>query len=80
MTEKSTINTIHERDLDKLLNKIELKEDFINKKVKCRFCEKIVDINNLYAISNDNGSYIFICDSIECINKFFEYSDNKNKK
>lgn len=81
MTERESkeLNTIHERDLDIILDKIQKKEDLDTGKIKCKFCGITIDRDNLYSFLPEPGAVNFICDKSECVGKLLEYIEEKKR-
>lgn len=73
------MNTVHERDLNNLLEKLGVKEKFEHNELQCKFCKQIVNKTNIYSILPESGAVNLICDKPECISSFFEYLDEKKK-
>ena len=67
--EKETIELIFESDLKKFLERFNLLDEFLNKKVKCVYCGKSVSFSNLGLILIREGKPMFICDNPECLKK-----------
>ena len=70
---KKEINAVQERDLEALLQKVGLKDAFLNKQINCKFCGQIVDINNIYSVLPESGTFNIICDKPECITLLLQY-------
>jgi len=77
--EYKEINAVHERDLNNLLTRLGVKEEFDSGKLNCKFCKKNINHENLYSILPESGGINFICDTPECIILFIEYTTEKNK-
>lgn len=68
MTEKLKINVVLEDDLLKILKSKGLLNSFIEGKIKCVNCEKIIQISNISSIHVLEGKLTFHCDSDQCLN------------
>lgn len=77
--DKAILNAIHERDIDDLLKKMKIKDDFDNGKIKCKFCGIIVNKNNIYSLFPESGDVKLVCDKPECINQMLIYIEEKKK-
>jgi len=64
---KITINAVYEKDLKNFMKKLNLWNDFKNKKLKCGFCGNIVTIENLLGFKLINNEPKAICD--QCLTK-----------
>jgi len=78
--EKIKMNTVLENDIDKILNTFNLKDDFYNKKIKCKFCKEIITMDNIYSFLPESGSINLICDKESCISELLIYIENKKRK
>ena len=78
--EKKQMDVVHERDVDRLLDKMGIKEDFYNNKKTCKFCKNVVNIKNIYSFLPEAGTINIICDNPKCITDFLEYMESKQKK
>lgn len=76
---KKELNAVHEKDLETLLEKVNLKADFIDRKLKCKFCGEIVDINNIYSVLPQAGMFNLICDKPDCITLLLQYMEERKK-
>ncbi len=77
--EKKQVNTVHENDLINLLERLGIKDRFINKELLCKFCGNVVNKENIYSVLPESGGVNLICDKPECITKLLEYLENKKK-
>ena len=77
---KKEIKTVHERDLDRLLVKLKIKEDFDNGKLTCKFCKNIINRENLYSFLSEAGVVHLICDKPDCVSSMLMYVEEKKKK
>lgn len=76
--ENSKLDVVHQRDLDKLLKRMGIFEDIAQGKKKCKFCERVVDRQNLYSVLPESGAVNVVCDAPECITALLAYLDEKN--
>lgn len=76
---KKEMKTVHERDLDNLLNKLSLKDEFYSGGIKCKFCTDIISKDNIYSLLHESGSIKFICDKSECISDFMLLTESKKR-
>lgn len=77
--EKKQINAVHEKDLVGLLERLDVKEKFINNELHCKFCDSIVNKGNIYSVLPESASINLICDKPECITKLLEYLEEKER-
>ncbi|GBE16360.1 hypothetical protein BMS3Abin15_00174 [bacterium BMS3Abin15] len=78
--EKKELSTIHERDIDKLLENTGIKNDFLAGKLHCKFCDEIVNRENVYSFLPESGAINVICDKPECVTELLSYVEEKKKK
>jgi len=76
---KKIVNAVHEKDLEALLEKIGLKDAFISKQINCKFCKQIVDINNIYSVLPESGTFNIVCDKPVCITFLLQYLEERKK-
>jgi len=77
--DKKTLNAIHERDIDSLLERLKMKDDFENGKIKCKFCSTIINKDIIYSLFPESGDIKFVCDNPECVTEMLEYIEEKKK-
>lgn len=78
--DEKKMKTVHERDLDNLLNKLSLTENFNSGKIKCKFCKDTITKDNIYSLVHESGAVNFVCDKSSCISEFMLHMENKNSK
>jgi len=66
------IKAVHDQDLEKLLNKLGLLEQFQRGLLKCGFCNKVVTFDNLQGLYKEGEETKMICDSPLCYKKLIE--------
>ena len=74
--ENKEVQAVHERDLDNLLNKLSLKDNFNAGKIKCEFCKNTITKDNLYSLISESGAINFVCDMPQCIAAFMIHTEN----
>ncbi len=77
--EISSVKAVHEWDLDKLLERFGVKEDFEKGKFKCKFNQTVVTKDNLYSIIPESGRVNFVCNDPESVLAFHQYLEEKQK-
>ena len=70
---RKTINAVHEDDLINFLESVALKDDFENGLTKCKFCKRTVNIDNIYSVIKDSGTYKLVSNDAECVSALMEY-------
>jgi hypothetical protein len=65
---KKEILAFHEQNLEEILKKLELLEEFKNKKLKCSICNKVITKENLGCIYSENGKIKVCCSDLKCLN------------
>lgn len=74
--ENKTINFVYDDDLEGVLKKIGVFDDFMNNRKKCKFCKDIVNFDNLHSIFKESNDIKFVCDNPECIKELMSYKNN----
>ena len=77
--DEKKMKTVHERDIDNLLKKLSLTEDFHSGKIKCKFCKNTITKENVYSLIHESGAVNFVCDKAECISEFMLHMESKKK-
>lgn len=65
---KKEILAFHEQNLEEILSKLELLEEFKNKKLKCSICNKIITKGNFGCIYPENDKIKVCCSDLKCLN------------
>lgn len=69
---KKEITAIHEQDLEIILKKLSLLDDFNSKRLKCNFCKRIITKDNFGCIYPENNQIKFCCSDLVCYKKIIE--------
>lgn len=77
-SDKKELKAVHTDDLENLLRQLGRREDFIEGKVKCKFCKDLINGENIYSLLRESGTVNFICDKPDCISNFMLYKQEKN--
>ena len=64
---KEELDFIYDDDLMPALEKLGIKNDFINGNIKCFSCQKTITLENLYSFFLEEGKLIMACDQEDCI-------------
>lgn len=75
---KANLNAVHDDDLKVLLKKLNLLEKIQQGKIKCKFTNEIITLDNLHTIFPEEGVIKVVCDSPEAIKFLSEYINEKN--
>lgn len=67
------LNFVYDDDLEKTLKQLNVFDDFITGKKKCKFCERIIDRENLHSLFREFENIQFICDSPRCVKELIIY-------
>jgi hypothetical protein len=68
----NTIKAVHDDDLPKLLEKLELLNKFNAGKLNCAFCDDVITKDNLHSIFADSGALKFACSKPACVTALIE--------
>lgn len=77
---KRIIHAVHDRDLEKLLESLDLLEDVRAGKVHCYLCKRIVTLDNLGCIFPEQKEIRICCDKPECFFKASRRLEGLRKK
>jgi len=69
--ERKEVNAVLYDDIIEFFQKVNLYDEFINKKIICECCKQPITKENL-ALIKFNERYLFICDNLECIDSLEE--------
>lgn len=75
--DNSTIKSIHDDDLVEFLKKLKVYDDVVSGKVKCKFTNQIITLENLHSLFPESGAIKFVSDSPEAIKEFSIYLNKK---
>lgn len=74
------MDAVHADDLEHLLERIGLLDDFIAKEAKCKFCSSPVTHENIYSIIKDSGTHKLVCDRADCVNNLMQFIASRKKR
>lgn len=60
---------IHEKDTETFFQKLDIFDDLKEKSLRCIYCNRVITLDNFYALSKIKGKFIFVCDNPECRDK-----------
>ena len=75
---KEEINSVHDKDLEIILAGLSLLGKFNSGKLKCKFCNEIVNFQNLHSFFPETGKIKFVCDRPVCVREL-HYLLRENK-
>lgn len=78
--EYKDIDAVHSDDLDHLLSKLGLLDDYRAGQIKCKFCRNTVTKDNIYSVIKDSGSYKLVCDRADCVKALMLFVASRRKK
>lgn len=70
MQDKLQIDAVLDEQLDELLARLGIQEDFYAAKYKCKICNEIITKENLKLIFPDRSRISFLCDKPACMLKY----------
>jgi len=70
---KERMKVIHDNDLEQVLKDLGIYEDIVAQRKKCKFCEHIIDLDNLQGLFPESGDIKFCCDTPECLEKAYVF-------
>lgn len=74
------LNAVHADDLENLLLKVELLEQFKDGTLKCKFCHDVVTADNIYSIIKDSGQHKVVCEKAECVSQLMQFVATRKPK
>lgn len=75
---RTKLNTVYDTDLAELLVKLNLYDKIKEGKIKCKFTDEIITMENLHSIFPEENTIKVICDSPNAIKLLSEYINEKN--
>lgn len=66
-TKDDSLKAVYSSDLDSVLENLGLAEKFINGCIICRYCQRTITKENLYALMPVNSAIDFCCNQPKCI-------------
>ncbi len=69
---KEKIDSVHDKDLLKILDGLSLLNKFKSGKLKCKFCNETVSLENLHSFFPEAGKIKFACDKSDCVKKLYD--------
>ena len=73
--DKEEIYTVHDNDLEKFLKGINLYQEIKEGGVKCKFCKRAINLEDIHSFFRESGTVQVICDKPKCIKLLFKYLD-----
>lgn len=73
-----TLNAIHDNDLIELLKSLGIYDRIIQGKIRCKFTDCIITLDNFHAVIPDSGNISCVCDSSDAIKQLSNYLNEKN--
>jgi hypothetical protein len=67
-----TLKAVHDDDLLKLLEKLDLVNKFNTGQIKCAFCGVIISFDNLLSLFPDSGTIKLVCTKPSCVVSLME--------
>ena len=68
-----TIQAIHDDELDEFLKSLGLLSDFNARRLRCWFCDDVIDSSNLETIFPVSGTIKLACCKPTCVKDLHEY-------
>jgi len=75
---KQEVDSVYDKDLEKILDGLGLLNKFKSGKLKCKFCHDTISLNNLHSFFPEAGKIRFICDKSNCVKELY-YLLRENK-
>lgn len=75
---RTKLNTVYDTDLKELLVKLNLYDKIKEGKIKCKFTNEIITMENLHSIFPEENTIKVVCYSPNAIKLLSEYINEKN--
>lgn len=69
IVKENKMKAVHDKDLENLLQSLQVYEDVINGMYKCIFCDEKITLDNIDSIIPYENTVQFTCDKLECHEK-----------
>lgn len=66
---KEELDFLHEEDLLPILDKLDMKEQFLRGEINCAMCGTVLTTENLGSLYKDAEQIKMVCDKKECLEK-----------
>jgi hypothetical protein len=70
MNGKKIVESVHDKDLENVLQKLNLLEPVKNAEIKCFYCNQTITIDNLQFIFTENDKIVISCNKPACVSRF----------
>ncbi len=68
---KKELKAILDNELEELLKNLELYDDFVNHKLKCFYCDKLINEDNFFSVFVHDHKIKICCNEFDCSSKFY---------
>lgn len=68
--DRELIKAVHDDELVDFLKGINMYQSIQEGKCTCKYCAKVITIQNMTAVFPESGVIKFVCDDLQCIMKF----------
>lgn len=69
--EKKALKAVHDDDLEGVLKKLGVHSDFVNRRLKCAFCDDVITWDNLHSLFPRGGLVKCCCVRPSCVKQLF---------
>lgn len=66
---KKEVHAVHDEDLEKVLERLGILVKLKRGGLKCKFCSRVITLENLHSYFPQSGDIKFVCDNANCIKK-----------
>jgi hypothetical protein len=74
MSKRLEIEAVHTKNLEEMLKGLEVLEDIKKGRITCKFCGKMITLENFGCIYPKNNEISFCCNGVECLMQAFQDS------
>lgn len=68
---KTRMRFVHEEDLIPLLNSIGITEQIEKGDYRCLYCNRVITMENLWAITKKDEKFCIVCSETDCLNNLY---------
>lgn len=76
--DRESIKAVHDDELIDFLQGINMYQPIQEGKCKCKYCAKVITIQNVTAVFPESKVIKFICDDLQCVMKFRNHLQKNN--
>ena len=75
--DREVLQAVHDEQLVKFLQNINVYDRIITGDCKCKFCKKTISIDNIHMVFPESKQVKFVCDNLSCVAQMSSYLTDK---